>query len=132
MLLNSWYNYGINQKTSKKWSKILEKYRSRLSSFHETSISILAKAYPILLKIKTKEILLFAEAFIRRCSAKKSFRPVILLKRESNKDCNYIIKENLAQVLSCEFCKVFENTFIHRTPPVTGSVFTVLPSLIKS
>ena len=106
---------------------------SRLSNFHETSISISAKACPILLKIKTKEVLLFAEAFIRSCSAKKSFRPVTLLKRDSNKHCNYIIKENLAQVLSCEFCKVFENTFIHRTPSVTGSVFTkVFPSLIKS
>ena len=33
-------------------------------------------------------------------------------------------KEYQAQVFSCAFCKnVFKNTFIHRTPPVTASVY---------
>ena len=31
-------------------------------------------------------------------------------------------KETLAQVFSCEFCKIFKNTFSYRTPPVTASV----------
>ena len=29
--------------------------------------------------------------------------------------CNFIKKETLAQVLSCEFCKISKNTFSHRT-----------------
>ena len=31
--------------------------------------------------------------------------------------CNFIKKETLAQVFSCEFYKNFKNTFFHRTPP---------------
>ena len=30
--------------------------------------------------------------------------------------CNLIKKETLAQVFSCEFCQISENTFLHRTP----------------
>ena len=37
-------------------------------------------------------------------------RPVTLLK-----------KETLAQVFSCEFCKIFKNTFSNRIPPVAAS-----------
>ena len=35
--------------------------------------------------------------------------------------CNFIKKETLAQVFSCEFCKIFKNTFFRRTPPVAAS-----------
>ena len=31
--------------------------------------------------------------------------------------CNLIKKETLAQVFSCEFCKMFKNNFFLRTPP---------------
>ena len=30
-------------------------------------------------------------------------------------------KETLAQMFSCEFCEIFQNTFFHRTPPVAAS-----------
>ena len=30
-------------------------------------------------------------------------------------------KEAMTQVFSCEFCKVFKNTFLYKTPPVTAS-----------
>ena len=30
---------------------------------------------------------------------------------------NFVKKGSLAQVLSCEFCKISKNTFFHRTPP---------------
>ena len=33
----------------------------------------------------------------------------------------FIKKGTLAQVFSCEFCKISKNTFLHRSPPVTGS-----------
>ena len=36
--------------------------------------------------------------------------------------CNFIKKETLAQVFSCEFCETSRNTFCYRTPPVTASV----------
>ena len=35
--------------------------------------------------------------------------------------CNFIKKETMAQVFSCEFCKIFKNTFFYRTPPVAAS-----------
>ena len=38
---------------------------------------------------------------------------------------NFIKKETLAQVFSCEFCEFFTNTFLHRAPPVAASIFIV-------
>ena len=35
---------------------------------------------------------------------------------------NFIKKETLAQVFSCEFCEISKNTFSYRTPPVAASV----------
>ena len=34
---------------------------------------------------------------------------------------NFIKKETLAQVFSCEFCKISKNTFSYITPPVDAS-----------
>ena len=34
--------------------------------------------------------------------------------------CNYIKTETLEWVFSCEFCKIFKNTFFYRTPPVAA------------
>ena len=34
---------------------------------------------------------------------------------------NFIKKETLAQVFSCEFCAIFKNIVFHRTPPATAS-----------
>ena len=31
--------------------------------------------------------------------------------------CNFLKKETLTQVFSCEFCEIFKNTFFYRTPP---------------
>ena len=38
------------------------------------------------------------------------------------KVCNFIKKETLAQVLSCDFYAISKNTFSYRTPPVAASV----------
>ena len=35
--------------------------------------------------------------------------------------CNFIKKETLTQVLSCEFCEIYKNTFYNRLPLVAGS-----------
>ena len=37
------------------------------------------------------------------------------------KDCNFIKKETLALVFSCEFSQFSKNTFLHRTPLVAAS-----------
>ena len=37
---------------------------------------------------------------------------------------NFIKKETLAQVFSCEFCEISKNTFSHRTPPVAASEYS--------
>ena len=37
------------------------------------------------------------------------------------KACNFIKKETLAHEFSCEFCKIFKNTFLHRTSVVAAS-----------
>ena len=37
------------------------------------------------------------------------------------KACNFIKEETLAQVFSCEFCQIFNNTFLQRTSPVAAS-----------
>ena len=35
--------------------------------------------------------------------------------------CNFIKKETPTQVFSCEYHKMFENTFFYGTPPVAAS-----------
>ena len=35
---------------------------------------------------------------------------------------NFIKKDTLAQVFSCEFCKIFGSTSFNRTPPVAASL----------
>ena len=44
-----------------------------------------------------------------RCSAKRGV-------------CNFIKKETLAQVFSCDICKIFKNNVLYRIPPVAASV----------
>ena len=47
-------------------------------------------------------------------------RVFFLIKLQA-KACNFIKKETLAQVFSCEFCETSKNTFSYRTPPVAAS-----------
>ena len=35
--------------------------------------------------------------------------------------CNFIKKDTLTQVFSCEFSEIFKNNFFHRTSPVVAS-----------
>ena len=35
--------------------------------------------------------------------------------------CNFIKKETLAKVFSCELCESFKKTFFNKTPPVAHS-----------
>ena len=39
--------------------------------------------------------------------------------------CNFIKKETLALVFSCEFCEISKNTYFYSTPPVAASGFLI-------
>ena len=50
---------------------------------------------------------------------KKVFLKKLQMSQESTciRPSNFIKKKTLAQTFSCEFGKIFENTFLYRTPP---------------
>ena len=50
-----------------------------------------------------------------------SSRPDVFCEKAQAQACNVIKKETLAQVFSCEFCKISKNTYSYRTPPVAAS-----------
>ena len=43
-------------------------------------------------------------------------------RRCSEKSFNFIKKETLAQVFSCEYCQISKNSFFYRAPPVAASL----------
>ena len=47
------------------------------------------------------------------------------------KACNFIKKESLAQVFSCEFCEISKDTFFNRTPPVPRKLI-IFPSIFRN
>ena len=53
----------------------------------------------------------------RRHSIKKVFLKIWQNSQENTCVCNFIKKETLAHVLSCEFCEMFKNTFFTEHPP---------------
>ena len=56
------------------------------------------------------------------CSVKKVLKFEKLKKKKKLPQAyNFIKKETLAQVFSCEFWEIFKNTFFQRTPPVAVS-----------
>ena len=75
----------------------------------------------------------WTEAVVQGCSIKKLFLEISQNSKESTcarvsfliklqaEAYNFIKKETLAQVFSCEFCEISKNTFFYRTPPVAAS-----------
>ena len=71
------------------------------------------------------------EAVAQRISVKKMFLEISQNSQENNcarvsfliklQACNFIKKETLAQVFSCEFCEISKNTFSYRTSSVATS-----------
>ena len=49
------------------------------------------------------------------------FSVIPLHKNATEKSYNFIKKETLVRVFSCEFWEISKNTFSHRTPPVAAS-----------
>ena len=70
------------------------------------------------------------EAVVQRCSVKKVFLEISQNSRENTcarvsfllklLACNFIKKETLAKVFSCEFYEIFKSSFFYRTPLVTA------------
>ena len=52
--------------------------------------------------------------------------PEILFNKVAGQGCNFINKESLVQVLSCEFCEISNNTFFIEYPRTTASTHTML------
>ena len=61
----------------------------------------------------------------RKCSIKKVFLKISHNSQENNlaRVCNFIKKEALGQVFSCEFCRIFKNTFFKEHLRATASVY---------
>ena len=79
-------------------------------------------------------VLLLSEAVAQRCSVKKVLLEISQTSQESTcarvsfliklqaEACNFIKKETLAQVFSCEFSEISKNAFPSTTPPVAASM----------
>ena len=63
------------------------------------------------------------EAVVWRWSVEKVFL------EKCPQACNFIKKEILAQVFSCEFCKISKKTFFYRTPPVAASIKDIFSNI---
>ena len=61
-----------------------------------------------------KESYSFSEVVVQTCSVEKVWA------------CNFIKKETLAQVFSCEFCQIFKNTSFYRTLMAVSAFFYFL------
>ena len=67
------------------------------------------------------------EAAIQRCSVKKVFLKLCKIHRKTPvpEAYNFIKKEILAQMFSCEFCEIFNRTFFYKTPSVPFVPFRI-------
>ena len=80
---------------------------------------------------------LLPETVAQRCSVKKVFLEisqnsqkntcvrVSFLVKFKPEACSFIEKETLAQVFSCEFCKISKNTLFYRTPAAAASTLSL-------
>ena len=71
------------------------------------------------------------EAVAKSCSVKKVFLEISQNSQENTcaRVCNFIKKENLAQLFSCAFCEIPQHTFSYRTPFLTEHLWWLLLSL---
>ena len=58
----------------------------------------------------------------QKFTGKQLCQSLFLIKLQASA-CNFIKKETLEQVFSCEFYEISKNTFSYWTPPVAASVF---------
>ena len=85
----------------------------QLLIYVESSSNFYIRINDSLIWLKTlSKALSIPEAVIQRCSVKR-FLEISQNSQENTcaEACNFIKKETLAQVFSCEFCKISKNTF---------------------
>ena len=69
---------------------------------------------------------LFCEKGVLRTFANftgKHLRQTVFFNKVAGNACNFIQKETLAQVFSCEVCEISKNTFFYRTTLVVASAY---------
>ena len=66
------------------------------------------------------EIYFLLSHFYFKCKQERTFY-YKRFRRSRPQACNFIKKETLALVFSCELCEISKNTFSYRTPPVAAS-----------
>ena len=74
-------------------------------------------------KYLNNKTLKWSEALAQRCSVKKLFLETSQNSQKStcSEACNFIKKETLTQVFSCECCEISKNIFSYRTSTVAAS-----------
>ena len=63
-----------------------------------------------------------SEAVVQKCSVKNVLLKIPQIHRRTPQDCNFIKKETLVQVFSCEFCEIFKDTFFTEYFWTTASI----------
>ena len=77
-----------------------------------------------LLKLRSSRPEVFCKKGVLRNFTKftgKHLCQSLFFNKVAGQACNFIKKETLAQVFSCEFCEISKNTFFYRTPLVAAS-----------
>ena len=68
----------------------------------------------------------YLEAVVERCSVRKVFLEISQNSQEKTCARSYfLINLQATALLSCEFCEISKNTFLHRTPLVAASEYFV-------
>ena len=72
-----------------------------------------------------------SEAVVQMCSVKNVFLQISQNSQEITCTRVYFLIKSLAQVFSCEFCGISQNTFSYRTPLVAASEHSLRMFLIN-
>ena len=67
---------------------------------------------------------MFYEEFSQNSQEKTCTRVIFLNEVAGLQACNFIKKETVAQVFSCEFCEIFKNAFFTEHLWTTASVYS--------
>ena len=83
-----------------------------------------------------------AEVAVPKCFVEKEFLEISQNSQENTctrvsflinlqaKACNFVKKETLAQVFSCQVCEIFKNTSFYRIPPVEHQKNNARPLIV--
>ena len=87
-------------------SEMFDRALNPFLSYRNQSIDVIGTS--AMKELNTSLILIFFQMTLRKILENVFFEA---LEAFFKKACNFIKKESLAQVFSCEFCEIFKNTF---------------------